>query len=136
MKKPFGSEAQLECQSSNQRREIRAQQIVRAPVRRQLVFMPQFEVDSVGWATAICYGFFIPCFLGFLFAKQNVVMRKVKTVVMQTAGNEAKVTVRLQGPKSEESEKDLSRRSDGQSVQRLPSHAITRWIQNPQNIQR
>ncbi|CAL1135035.1 unnamed protein product, partial [Cladocopium goreaui] len=63
-------------------------------------------VDRVGWATAICYGFFIPCFLGFLFAKQNVVMRKVKTVVMQTAGNEAKVTVRLQGPKSEESEKD------------------------------
>ena len=65
------------------------------------------QVDRVGWATAICYGFFIPCFLGFLFAKQNVVMRKVKTVVMQTAGNEAKVTVRLQGPKSEESEKDL-----------------------------
>jgi hypothetical protein len=64
------------------------------------------EVDRIGWATAICYGLVIPCFLGFLFAKQNVVMRKVKTAVMQTARNEGKVIVRLQGLESEQSFKD------------------------------
>jgi hypothetical protein len=93
-------------------------------------------VDRFGWATAICYGFFIPCFLGFLFAKQNVVMRKVKTVVMHTARNEAKVTVRLQGPKSEESEKDLME-SAVRWAKRAKAASITRWIQNPtKNIQR
>ena len=64
------------------------------------------EVDRIGWATAICYGLVIPCFLGFLFAKQNVVMRKVKTAVMHTARNEGKVIVRLQGLESEQSFKD------------------------------
>jgi len=65
-------------------------------------------VDRIGWATAICYGLVIPCFLGFLFAKQNVVMRKVKTAVMQTARNEGKVIVRLQGLESEQSFKDAT----------------------------
>ena len=66
----------------------------------------QSEVDRIGWATAICYGLFIPCFLGFLFAKQNVVMRKVKTAVMHTARDEGKVRLWLQGLESEQSIKD------------------------------
>ena len=66
----------------------------------------QSEVDRIGWATAICYGLLIPCFLGFLFAKQNVVMRKVKTVLMVTARDEGKVRVWLQGLESEQSFKD------------------------------
>ena len=63
-------------------------------------------MDRIGWATAICYGLLIPCFLGFLFAKQNVVMRKVKTAVMHTARDEGKVRVWLQGLESEQSFKD------------------------------
>jgi len=65
-------------------------------------------VDRIGWATAICYGLLIPCFLGFLFAKQNVVMRKVKTVLMHTARDEGKVRVWLQGLESEQSFKDAT----------------------------
>jgi len=69
-------------------------------------------VDRIGWATAICYGLVIPCFLGFLFAKQNVVMRKVKTAVMHTTCDDGKVRVWLQGLESKQSFKDamLSKR--------------------------
>mmetsp|Transcript_36661 Transcript_36661/g.79054 ORF Transcript_36661/g.79054 Transcript_36661/m.79054 type:complete len:616 (+) Transcript_36661:836-2683(+) len=69
-------------------------------------------VDRIGWATAICYGLVIPCFLGFLFAKQNVVMRKVKTVLMHTTCDDGKVRVWLQGLESKQSFKDamLSKR--------------------------
>ena len=66
----------------------------------------QSEVDRIGWATAICYGLVIPCFLGFLFAKQNVVMRKVKTVLMHTTCDDGKVRVWLQGLESKQSFKD------------------------------
>jgi len=66
----------------------------------------QSEVDRIGWATAICYGLVIPCFLGFLFAKQNVVMRKVKTAVMHTTCDDGKVRVWLQGLESKQSFKD------------------------------
>ncbi|CAK9032585.1 unnamed protein product [Durusdinium trenchii] len=63
-------------------------------------------VDRIGWTTALCYGVFIPCFLGFLFAEQNVIMRKVKMVNIQTAFQEGKVLVRLQGLTAEQSLKD------------------------------
>ena len=66
----------------------------------------QSEVDRIGWATAMCYGFFIPCFLGFLFAKQSVVMRKVKTVLMHSTCDDGKVRVWLQGLESKQSFKD------------------------------
>ena len=66
----------------------------------------QAEVDRIGWATAICYGLLIPCFLGFLFAKQNVVMRKVKTAVMHTTCDDEKGRVWLQGLESKQSFKD------------------------------
>ena len=66
----------------------------------------QSEVDRIGWATAICYGLVIPCFLGFLFAKQNVVMRKVKTLLMHTTCDDGKVRVWLQGLESKQSFKD------------------------------
>ena len=66
----------------------------------------QSEVDRIGWATAMCYGLVIPCFLGFLFAKQNVVMRKVKTAVMHTTCDDEKVRVWLQGLESKQSFKD------------------------------
>ena len=72
----------------------------------------QSEVDRIGWATAICYGLVIPCFLGFLFAKQNVIMRKVKTALMHTARDEGKVVVRLQGPESEQFSKDRGESRD------------------------
>eukprot|EP00913_Durusdinium_trenchii_P019936 g18739.t1 len=41
-------------------------------------------VDRIGWTTAFCYGVLIPCFLGFLFAKQNVVMRRVKAAMVES----------------------------------------------------
>jgi len=63
-------------------------------------------VDRIGWTTSICYGLFIPCFLGFLFAKQNLVMRKVKTVMPQAVRDQGQVAVRLQGPQGEEPFKD------------------------------
>ena len=63
-------------------------------------------VDRIGWATLICYGVFIPCFLGFLFAKQNVVMRQVKTAVMHTTCDEGTVKVWLQGLETKQSFKD------------------------------
>eukprot|EP00435_Cladocopium_sp_Y103_P013945 s3795_g3.t1 len=65
-------------------------------------------VDWIGWSTAICYGFFVPCFLGFLFAKQNVIMRKAKILITQTDRDEGKVIVRLQGLESKQSLKDAT----------------------------
>jgi len=63
-------------------------------------------VDRIGWTTSICYGFFIPCFLGFLFAKQNLIMRKVKTVIAQAVRDQGQVVVRLQCVQGEEPFKD------------------------------
>ena len=63
-------------------------------------------VDRIGWATSTCYGLFIPCFLAFLFAKQNVVMQKVKLVLMHTTCDEGTVKVWLQGLDSKQSFKD------------------------------
>ena len=69
-------------------------------------------VDRIGWATSMFYGIVIPCFLGFLFGKQNVVMQKAKTVLMHTTcddgneGTEGRVKVWLQGLDSKQSFKD------------------------------
>ena len=54
------------------------------------------EVDYVGWATALCYGVFVPCFLAFLFAKQHVVMRKSKTFSIRAESEGHAVTLKMQ----------------------------------------
>lgn len=66
----------------------------------------QSKVDRIGWTTAFCYGVLIPCFLGFLFAKQNVVMRRVKAAMVYTTCNAGKVVVHMQGLTTEQSSKD------------------------------
>ena len=94
-------------------------------------------VDRIGWATLICYGVFIPCFLGFLFAKQNVVMRQVKTAVMHTTCDEGTVKVWLQGLETKQSFKDRTCaksvdvcrfRETGFARQAMPGHKYIRHI--------
>lgn len=55
------------------------------------------EVDGVGWLGIFCYGLVIPCFLGLLFLKQNILMRPAKTFLAQRDEEEGgSVTLRLQ----------------------------------------
>ena len=68
--------------------------------------LSESEVGRVGWTSAFCYGILIPAFLGFLFAKQNVMMRKAKTVMMHISHSDGQVVVRLQGPETEQSFKE------------------------------
>lgn len=63
---------------------------------QQSAFYCLTKIDWIGWATAVCYGCFVPLFLAFLFAKQYVVMRESKTFIAQADVKGPEATLKLQ----------------------------------------